>query len=114
MNKSEAIELLAGLIAFSAVLSALCYSAARSCPEKINKSMHYRFSAECLLQATLAGAIGLALHYSLQTPPFSASGLTVHLVRVFYHFVIGCAFGVGLVSLHMAVWHLQKEALGTH
>jgi hypothetical protein len=104
----QAYKLISALIAFSAVLSSLAYSAAGAA-EKPESKDWYRYAGKCFFEATVLGGVTLVVNY-LYTAELAGSpedwpkaiDTSVNLLR-------SLAYGIGAGQLHIGLWLLQRE-----
>lgn len=107
-DHNKSYELISGLIAFSAVLSALSYSAAGACDEE-KERFWYNNAGRRFFEATVMGGICLIINYLYISEVTQSMDKWSKIMDLFVGMLRGVAYGVGAVQLHFGVWIIQRE-----
>lgn len=104
----KAYRLISALIAFSAVLASLSYSAAGGAEDSGAKD-GYRESGRRFFEATVLGGIALVINFLYTSEITGAPDELPKLAELLVATLRGLAYGVGGAQLHIGLWFLQRE-----
>ncbi len=108
-DRPEGVTIIYGLITFSAILAALCFSASGTYPSESNHNVAYREAGGRLFEATVLGAISLAINYTLLIDGSGFPDEWPKILELFVGGVIGLIYAVGVAHLHMGIWLAQRQ-----
>lgn len=108
-DRPEGQVIIYGLITFSAILAALCFSAAGTYSAESKSNVAYRDAGGRLFEATVLGAIVLAVNYCLLMEGSGFPDKWPKILGIFVNGAIGLLYGVGVAHLHIGIWLAQRQ-----
>lgn len=108
-DRPEGQTIIYGLITFSAILTALCFSAAGTYSAESKSKVAYREAGGRLFEATVLGSIALVVNYCLLVEGSGFPDKWPKILEIFVGGVLGLLYGVGVAHLHMGIWLAQRQ-----
>jgi hypothetical protein len=107
-DHGKSYQVVSALIAFSAILSGLAYSAA-SATENSDGRRWYAYAGKCFFEATVLAGICLVINYLYISEVVGRFDDWKKVLEMFLEMLRGITYGVGSVQLHFGLFIIQRE-----